>query len=392
MSTTVQTHNDQARCQSNLTTVETDAHVVVEFLPSTERESVMGWWKQLENDLGEVSLASSAAWTETWLEHYGDLVQHRFVVGRVNSTICGLTLLTEGVDQKVGPFRLKTLHVGTAGEPDQDSVCVEYNQVLAVPEHRTAFAQAVMNKIFQESNWDELRLEGFLNDHVDAFVQEREPTETRTISSYYFDLKAARENEVTAVSCLGSATRKNIRKNIKAYGALEPEWADNTRQAEDIFDEMVELHQARWQAVGEPGSYASQRFNDFHRDLLHKIFPTRQMGLFRLKSEGETLGCVQFFVEHNRALVYQAGSAMYQSGRKSPGMMVDVNCIEQCLEKGFDSYDFLGGDSEHKRKLTTDSNQLCWVTYRRFRWKFVFVSILRSLRDFVKRPFKKKGK
>jgi CelD/BcsL family acetyltransferase involved in cellulose biosynthesis len=319
------------------------------------------------------------------LEHFGDLVPHRFAVGRTEcGRVYGICLLTEGIGRSDGPFAVKSVHLGTAGEPDGDSVCLEWNCLLAEQIYRINFAQQLCLTLAGEQQWDEVCLDGFAKADAGELLAvrglDRTRLHVREIESFYFDLCAAREAGSDALSALGYATRKNIRKNLKAYGALRTEWAESVAAAESIFDDLVRLHQARWNAVGKPGSYASRRFLEFHRSLIPRLVPQGQMGLFRVTAGEEIVGCVQVLIDRNRALCYQGGSAPY-TDKLSPGVIVDYLCIEECLRRGFDAYDFLGGDAHHKQKLSTNSHAVVWVSERRPRWKFAAVAAGRRLKQ-----------
>ena len=369
--------------RDEITSPAVEIPLSVELHSAADRSTVLGEWKKLDGKINDGSLANSWIWTKTWLEHYGDLVPHRFVVGRRDGQACGLCLLTEGVGQRNGPFSVKTRHIGTAGEPDLDSVCVEYNCLLVESDCRTEFVRGLQKLIHTESSWEEFRLDGFAPDDADTFLENDEEFQIRQVTNHYFDLQSVRETGDEIISRLGYSTRKNIRKNLKAYGSLRTQWAETPDQAESIFADLVRLHQERWQAAGQPGVYASPRFLNFHRALNRQLVPTGQVGLFRVTCDEDIVGCVQLLIDRNRALCYQGGSAPY-TGKLSPGVVVDFLCMQECLSRGLDAYDFLGGDTDHKRKLSTDSHQLCWCTQRRPRLKYALLERLRKAKWALK--------
>ena len=365
---------------SGVVHVQSDRRLSMEIHESSNAPQVMRDWKQLDERIGQGALMSCYEWTQTWLKHYGDFVPHRFVAGRCDGRVCGICLVTQGVGQKDGPIAIETRHLGTAGEPEADSVCVDYNRLLVEEPWRSEFINGVADIVLSDPDWDEFRLDGFLPDEIDPLVNQSDVFQLRERASLYFDLKSARQLSNSAISRLGNSTKKTIRKNLKAYGTLTEEWAESVEQAESIFDDLVRLHQARWNAVGEPGVYASERFLNFHRDLISKLVGTGQVVLFRVSRGDQVVGCVQLLIDRNRALCYQGGSAAYDD-TSSPGLVVDYLCIEQCLRRGFDAYDFLGGDTFHKRRLSTDSNQLVWASRRRPRFKSAALDTLRTVKS-----------
>lgn len=347
---------------------------------SSQQKACLEVWKSLEAGFAEVPLMCSHVWTSTWIEHFGDLIPYSFVIASQADQPCGICLVTEGVAQFDGPLAIKTLHLGTAGEPTADSACVEYNALLVPAEVQPDFMRGLMNLFEQNKTWDAFHFDGFASAELEAWDLPCSDEGYRKIESRYFDLKLIREEEREVISGFGYSTRKNLRKNMKSYGDLNTQWAETVAEAEDIFADLVTLHQARWEKEGEPGSYASQRFTEFHLALIRKLIPSGQMGLFRVKLGEDLIGCVQVLIDRNRVLCYQGGSAEYK-GKLSPGVIADYLCIEECFQRGFDAYDFLAGNSHHKQKMSTDHSYLTWAQIKRPRWKFTALNTLRKIKQ-----------
>ena len=322
-------------------------------------------WKELEDRVGTGGLACSWAWTETWLRHYGDLIPHRIVIGERRET-CAIALLTEGYGNKRGPFQIRTLHLGTAGEPNADTVRVQYNRVLVGPDDRDAFARGIIGLIrASDLRWDEFRLDGFSADEVPAFLEPGSSFVTQRRVCYVTELARIREAGKTVLSALNSHAAKNIRRSIRyveeAHGPIRIEWAESLAQARDIFDEMVTLHEARWASDGQRGAFASARFAGFHREIVDRLFPLGGILLARVSAGDVTLGCEYSFIERNRVLSYQWGVAQLEDRRPSPGLITGVTAMQEALLRGVDEYDWLVGEVYYKRQLTTTARELIWA-------------------------------
>ena len=344
-----------------------------------ERGDIADEWRALERELGGSSLACSWTWTATWLDHFGDLIPHRFVVARSGGIPRGICLLAQGVEQKEGPFQVRTLHLGTAGEPQRDSVCVEYNDLLVAPQFRNEFVRKLLEQVAQDPRWDRFNLDGMTADAAQPFLSAQPAFRARETPSWYFDLNQARENGKGVLGTLSYKVRKKLRHDLRAWGELTVEWAETSTQAESIFADLVRLHQERWTAEGKPGSFASQRFSDFHRDLIERLFPCGQAILFRVRQGAQVVGCLYAFVEGNRLLAYQSGRCA-ENSHLSPGAITNYLFIEEAFRRGFGAFDFLGGDSRHKRDLSTHCNQIVWSAWRRPRLKLLIVEGLKSVR------------
>ena len=331
----------------------------------------------VERSLGQVPLACSTGWVESWLDTYGQLVPYRFAVGRRDGQMRAVTLVCRGVGWKDGPFPLRTLHLGTAGEPEQQSVCVEYNAVLAEPALRATFLTELLGLLRRQPRWDEIRLDGFPVDDVEPFLP---AGAVRTVRpSRYFDLADAREKTNDPLEMLRNPTRKNLRKKLHAYEPITTEWAETVARSHEIFEEMVALHQRRWNAVGEPGAYARPCFVAFNRLLIDRLVGSGRTALIRVAHRDEVIGCVHVLVDGSRVLKYQCGTAAYQDSRQSPGQVADIMTIRACFERGYRAYDFLSGENRTKHNLSTAANELVWARIRRPSLKCAVLDLLRAV-------------
>ncbi len=365
--------------QTTLSTAS-DVAIRLKVVSASSQAEALLLWRKLELDLSNQRLTSSSLWTETWLTHFGETVSYRFAIGLRDGVACGIALLTEGVGQSAGPFRLKTCHVGTAGELDSDSVCVEYNSLLCDPADYPEFAQLIWDWIQRQTRCDELRLDGFDTPSIEMFVAQHPDAEVDRKPSYFVDLKSVRENGEEPIMRFGSQTRSKIRRTLRDLGDAKGEWAESVTRAEELFHQMTRLHQAHWTACGYPGVYASRRFTDFHLDLLHRAVPSGKMGLFAVTAGNRLIGCCQILVDRQRVLHYQCGRAP-ATGSISNGVALDYLCICESLRRGYDAVDFLAGETEHKRRLSTDRAELAWVTWRRPTLKNHAIDALRHLKS-----------
>lgn len=347
-------------------------------------------WLRVEADCPRVPLAVSWSWTSTWLRHYADVVRPRFAIAERAGAPCAVALLVRSVER---PARvpIRTLHLGTAGEPAVDNVCVEYNDLLCVPGARDAVLRALAASFAADARWDELRIDGTADDGIGAGLAAALPGTRRITSphpSRYFDLTRP-EPGMDLASALPSGPRRRLRASVRAFEAHAPlrvEWPEDPDDAELILDELVELHQRRWQDAGSPGSFASLRFRAFHRDLVRRGVADGSAAVVRVRCGARTLGALYLLRDGDRALFYQSGLAPFDDNRLRPGLVAHALTMEACRQRGFVAYDFLAGDARYKRDLATDSHDLTWTRVQRPRLRLRGLDIARRLRDVHRRP------
>lgn len=338
----------------------------VRILPTTDPAIVGPTWRAVERRVGFNGLACSWEWTSTWLRHYGDLIPHRFVVGDADGPRA-IALITEGVGQRRGPIPIRTLHLGTVGEPQSDSVCVEYNRLLVSRADRRAFSEGILRAIGESGlRGDELVLDGFVPEEVEPFLELDGSFTPYRRTCYVADLAAVRNEGGCVLQALRTHTAAKIRRSIRRleeeHGRIRVEWAGSLDEARQMLDELVVLHQARWQSVGQPGSFASRRFAGFHREIVDRLFDAGHVLLARVSAGERTIGCDYGLVEHNRVLSYQWGLAQFEDRRLSPGLVTGAVVMQAALERGLDEYSWLAGDVLYKRELSTAHHELVWAT------------------------------
>lgn len=347
----------------------------------------MNAWQALEGRLQHPCLMHSYTWTHYWLKHYGDLVPSRIAIGKQNGEIIGMTLLTAGVSQTDGPFPIQTLHFGTAGEPELDSVCVEYNRLLVSPEHRTTYVELLMNHVRDHERWECLKIDGMVADDANAIFRHTPAHETREVPCHFADLNAFRESEKSNKEpwrLFGESTKTNLRRAFRDLGELTVDWATTPDQALPFYEEMIAYHQERWKAAGEPGVFSSFRFTELHRDLIAELVPQGRAVLVRARQGDKVLGILYVLIEQNRLLYYQAGLPDHKS-KLSLGCVTQYLTMLEGSRRGYEAFDFMAGDTLNKRVLSTDKNLVYWATWRRPSVKFRVLDGLRSLKSLLGR-------
>lgn len=349
---------------------------------SSQIDEALAVWRLLEQRIQGTSVACSSTWTDCWIHHYGDLIPFRLLVAEASGLVRGIALLTDGVMQKWGNVPIRSRHLGTAGEPQVGSVCVEYNRILVEQGWEDQFHRGLFEHLERDNGWEQLRLDGIDERDLSPWMERFPQAEIRVRDSRYFDFKQARDQGTDAISQLGKSTRANLRRRLRQYGDLKLEWAENVSQADSILSELIELHQARWLAVGEPGAFANERFRKFQEHAAIRLFLERRAVLFRVRQGEETVGCLYLLVDRNRLLDYLSGFVSFDV-KPSPGLITHYLCMEEALRRGYDAYDFLVGEKRHKDNLSTHTNRLCWLTWSRPTWKMKSLRLLRSVKRTV---------
>ncbi|MCC6791341.1 MAG: GNAT family N-acetyltransferase [Thermomicrobiales bacterium] len=340
--------------------------IEVRSFSSGDYDVVASIWQDLERRFGGNALTCSWDWTDAWLRSYGDAVDHRFIVGYAGGAPAGIAMLTRSNCRRRGPIPINAVHIGTAGEHFDETVRVEYNRILVDPRHRRQFAGHLLRAAGRFGHYcNEVLLDGFSPDELNDFIAVEPKLHLERHVCYITDLRSIADAGMTVQDALRRHTAAKIRRSIRrleeAYGPLSIEWAQSQAEAEDIFGELRGMHAARWQAAGQPGVFASERFTAFHSDLIRRLLPVRRILLARVRAGEKTIGCDYGFIERGRVLSYQWGIAQFEDARLSPGLVTGAVMMQSAMERGLTEYDWLAGDVLYKRELSTTSRELIWA-------------------------------
>ncbi len=157
------------------------------------------------------------------------------------------------------------------------------------------------------------------------------------------------------VSRLAPRMRTTMRRLIRLAGdqGLTLTIAATPGQGEAFLDDLIALHQARWQRVGQPGCFAAARFTAFHRALVRLWAPQGRAILARVGNADSPLTVLYGFLNGRTFHFYQSGTAAASQSVPSPGITAHAMLMSALAARGVKTYDFLRGTAEYKLRLAT---------------------------------------
>lgn len=345
-------------------------------------------WAGLAERCPHATFFVSPPWIETWLDAFGARLAPEIVVFRDDGgAAAGACLLARSVVRK-GPFALRRISLNTAGEPDEDSPCVEFNTLLCEPGRERAVAAALRRLLGARARepWDQFAADGIADEASLAALREAFaplPTEDRVRPSYYVELDPLRR---AGRGFLETFRSSRYRQSVKKYadlGEVRLEAARSLDEAQAMLEELAALHQQAWTSRGFPGSFGSSVFFDFHRALLRRCFDAEQVQLLRLRAGQATLGAIYNFVYRGKLYFYQSGFDYSHGSRLSPGLVTHAFAIQHAAALGLTEYDLLAGDADYKKKLASQCRELHWLTWQAPSAKMKALDMLRRMKQGI---------
>ena len=261
------------------------------------------------------------------------------------------------------------------GDPDIDDITIEYAGVLARRGSESSAYATLFDTLAGTRRWQSLRISASTQARA---VQVALPGNLRALrwreqSSLLVDLASVRATGGDYIARLGSSTRAGLRKTRRAYaarGEIRAEIAREPVQALEWLHELRELHERHWRTKGKPGSFVSAFFTAFHSDLVREGAAGGFVHLMRITAGSLVVGYLYNLHWRNRVYFYNGGlnyGALRRHDR--PGYLAHLAAIEKYLHDGAEQYDFLAGNADYKRAMSTHMRTLGWLHIQRIGWR-----------------------
>jgi CelD/BcsL family acetyltransferase involved in cellulose biosynthesis len=277
----------------------------------------------------------------------------------------------------LAPFYLRQRH--TAGIPHVRELLFlgtgiyaqtsEYLDVVARRGCELIVAETVAEYLHHSTEWDRLCLQDVpAGSEMLAYLRRALGEEVKvevSNRSYAIDTTGDWEDFVSGLS---SSARNNVlRRTRRLFNSHKCELrrVETPDELEPAMDELVRLHQLRWQSKGEPGTFAIPNLEEFFKDAMRASLREGRLGLTTLEVDTRVAAVRLDFIDNHVAHAFQAG---YDPTHANQGLGSVMNglCIRACIEdERISEYDLMGGNSGYKESWTKNYKESVCLTLDR---------------------------
>ena len=304
-------------------------------------------------------------WLSTWWRHYGD--------HRQGSSAPGLFVLCvfDHNDALVGvaPWyrECSATHGRVLRFLGTGEVCSDYLSVLCRPGIEDEVTGALADwlsgdpgggdrppAVSDGDRWDLLELTGVdaedlaVNRLTEQLAARQHTVHRRSGSNCWrIELPASWDEFLARLS---KDHRKRIRRLERRLLSSDRAVLHSVRRREDLaggMDVLVDLHQRRRRSLGEPGCFASLRFEAFHRQVAGRLLGNGRLHLDWLELDGRPVA-VDYSLAGGGVIYAYQGGVEPEALDDHPGALMNVATIKRAIEQGFRGFDFLRGDEQYK--------------------------------------------
>jgi CelD/BcsL family acetyltransferase involved in cellulose biosynthesis len=246
------------------------------------------------------------------------------------------------------------------------SVCSEYLSVLSTAEQREEVVKTLCDWLHQQGcserrgTWDLLDLDCFsatdeaMNQVASTMSQFGHGTHIdEVMGCWQIDFGTNLEDYIIRLSRLRRGKARRLLKQIDTSGNYEVKWVESPTEIEDFMATVTQLHQTRWQRVGESGCFADPRFGKFLRMVAREAMKYGKNHFLQLNYQGVPI-TTQFALRSTDTIYSYLVGVERDTPADSPGMAMNLFLIRDGIARGYTKLDFLRGDEPYKLTLRAE--------------------------------------
>lgn len=340
----------------------------VSCAPVTDLDALAPVWRDLETR-ADATFFNSWLWISAWLAGVETHLAPCVLTVRRGDAVVGLAVACHRQHRRFGFLPVRAWHLSETGQPEFDAITVEYNDVLAERSDAQAITQALLTASFDlHGGVDEVRASGSLRQLPDGALPHT-LVRTTVQPAYQVNLAAISAAGTDYLGFLKQRPRYLVRKSLKRLGSPQPlqvKAAGDLAQGRAYLAELKRLHNLYWHARGEVGAFALPFQDQLHDRLLSQGLGDGSVVLLQVAQGDTVLGYFYYFCHRGWVHYYQSGVDYEKfSASDSPGLAAHALAIEHFRAAGHQIYDFMIGDYQYKRTLSTEELPMYWTVYQR---------------------------
>lgn len=366
--------NRVSSAETNLTGL-----IEVSISDTSDIQTLASQWMDLETS-AKPAYFLTWGWVQTWLKQLPDTVKPRVLSAKYNNEVVGLALIVNSAQSRK-PLFLSSgmLVVNETGDPYYDLLTIEYNDFLVKQAYRDEVITACLEYLDKQiTGWDEILISAIASGSplTDPGFSRRFKLNLKMqqkLPSWYVNLKKIRQEGKPYLDSLSKNTRYQIRRTLREcekHGDLEFLTATSKEEALDYLSRLSEWHRIYWNSKGQSGCFENDFLLEFHQTLIQDRFDHGEIQLVCLRLGTSELGYLYNFVKDGCVYFYQSGFNYGISRKLKPGLIAHYKTIEHNMEYGMSIYNFLASDDQYKRSLSTDKDELLWISLQKDKLKF----------------------
>jgi len=302
-------------------------------------------------------------WLYTWYLIFKEDRELNILLVYDNEELVGIAPLISRKIKRFGLLTIQSLEFLGTGENAEDEICSLYLDFITITKKEELVYKAIYEYLFKHiESWDEIILSEVLRPEK---YKNYFPGNKNNISiyhketSYYVNLPNSWQEYINKFSAKRRKTINNGRNRLKRNETFEVYITKNKHNLNNDYYYLSKLHQIRQNIKKNKGAFASEKFNQFLKDILEYYFDKNQILLLFIKINNEPIGVLYSFLYNGVILAYQTGFNPSILPTVGVGKQTFHYTIEYGIENKFHEFDMqVGAEDSYKAEWSPLSRKL----------------------------------
>jgi hypothetical protein len=156
------------------------------------------------------------------------------------------------------------------------------------------------------------------------------------------------------LTSISKSSRRKYRQLEKTFES-SPELSIDTPSSRESLtagiEDLIQLHQRRWNVDGQSGTYASQSMRRFVHETAQAFLAQGRLYLPQLRQSEQTIATELHLLGNNKiSYCYSSGYEIDQSDYQ-PGRLLNTQILKRGYELGLAGIEFMRGDETYKERI-----------------------------------------
>ena len=363
--------------------------------PVADIAQIKNEWLSLEESSDNHTFFLSWSWMQPWVEMVSKETQLYLFEVSYNEKIIAMCFLTLAKTQRMkGIIRFRQLQINEYRNNKCDMI-IQYNDILSRQINQETLWRLFISVTQQWSNkWHEIYISAICHRRVNTISQASDNLKI-IIDKSQVRWEVALSQELSSlediIKTFKSKSRRQLRQSLKAFAEVYPDTiqvspAVSVEEAIAYFNEMEPLHTARWEEAGRKGSFANQKWGEFHKAIISRTFDQNGIIMVKVHCGEHTLGYLYGTIYRNKAYMIQTAFTETNHNNLRAGYVSHLCTMLYCVQKGLALYDFLPDEeSSYKKFFALPGDSVQWLQLQRPCSIFLLERLMRFVKSLRER-------
>lgn len=307
-------------------------------------------WYELLARADDANAFMSHAWMHAWWVAYRPAGRLSLVLAEHDGRLLGIAPLMVARESRVG-LPARVLRFVGDGTSETDHVTFVLDR-----QHRAEALHSILRYIdampWDIAEFNQMPQDAWTTPRLLEFASRRWLPAQQTVSCPVSILPSTFEELLAQLPSRFRTAIRSSRRRLHERYRVEFGLHGDVAEMPAALDSLFANHASRWHAKSMPGVFADPRKRAFYADVSERFCNLHWLRFFFLKLDGRTVAQEFCFAYQDTVMLLQEGFD-YALARENIGNVLRSMVFEHLIEQQVRAYDFLAGESRHKRTWAT---------------------------------------